>query len=397
MRLESMSIPPDQFAPLVEELCFRFHKWDAYVGGKLRVLPCALTLTQEEHEDAVACSVAVHGALERAAARALDSPGLLDWLRIPPAVQQIIRAEIRRPEGIVRYDLIPTASGWQMPEVNEDAPGGFNESIASHTLFSRYLNGAGLAGNFAERFQQSLPPGRRAGLVYATGYAEDLQHLLILADLLRERGVEPVLASPEHLTCRPLGKPRLCGQSVDWIFRFFPGEWYPYLDNLAVWRRTAARIPILNPLARLVRQSKALFALWREMPLLDAADTALLNRHTPHTEIFKRERSQVYEEERDRWVVKKIFGRMGDTVALGRLCKPDAWKKVLEEACKEPDAYIAQHAFTPLPVMNGAGSLFPALGVYLINGAFAGYYSRADEVGLTTHEAYYVVTAVETA
>ena len=220
--------------------------------------------------------------------------------------------------------------------------------------------------------------------------------MLILAELLRSRGVEPVLASPAHLTCRPWGRPRLLGEPVDWIFRFFPGEWYGYLDNLDAWRRAAARVPIVNPLSRLLRQTKGLYALWREMPLVNEADTALLNRYTPHTEFFSRDRAETYLANREDWVLKKLFGRMGDTVALGRLCTPENWEKAVAEAAKTPEAWIAQHAFTPLPVCDTTRRLFPALGVYLINGAFAGYYSRADELGLTTHEAHYVVTAVET-
>lgn len=397
MRLETFAATPEQFAPLIEELRFRYHKWDAYVGGVLRVLPEALVLSPTEHEQAVECCVKLHGAFERAGKRLSKDPASMDRLGIPKAVQRIIGAERPSPYGVVRYDLIPTDSGWMVPEVNEDAPGGFNESIAAGPLFGKLLKGAVISGDFAASFLDALPPGRRVGLVYATGYAEDLQHVLILAELLRSRGVEPVLASPEHLTCRPFGKPRLLGQSVDWIFRFFPGEWYGYLDNIGAWLRAAAKIPIINPLSRLLRQTKGLYALWRESALLDEVDTALLNRHTPHTEFFRRERMDQYLAEREGWVLKKQFGRMGDTVTLGRLCKPEIWEKAVAEAAKSPEAWLAQHAFVPMPVSNGVRRLFPALGVYLIHGAFAGYYSRADELGLTTHEAYYVVTAIETA
>lgn len=396
MRLEAFATP-EQFAPLIEELRFRYHKWDAYVGGVLRVLPEALVLSREEHEDAVDCCVRLHGAFERAGKQLSQDPASMDRLGIPKAVQRIIRAERPCPYGIVRYDLIPTDSGWMAPEVNEDAPGGFNESIASAPLFGDLLKGAVIPGDFADSFLDALPPGSCAGLVYATGYAEDLQHVLILAELLRSRGVEPVLASPEHLTCGPFGKPRLLGQPVDWIFRFFPGEWYGYLDNIGAWLRAAARVPIINPLSRLLRQTKGLYALWRETVLVDEADTALLNRHTPHTEFFRRERMDRYLADREGWVLKKQFGRMGDTVTLGRLCTPEIWEKAVAEAAKSPEAWLAQNAFVPIPVFNGVRRLFPALGVYLIHGVFAGYYSRADELGLTTHEAYYVVTAVETA
>lgn len=397
MRIESLSVEPGEFAALVDDLRFRYHKWDAYVSGTLRILPEALVITPEEHRDAVACCVRLHNALGKAAAHLSEEPRWVDRLSIPAAAKEIIRAEAPHPHSIVRYDLIPTASGWMVPEFNEDAPGGFNESIAAKALFAGLLSPASVPGDFARSFVDALPPGRRVGLVYATGYAEDLQHMLILAELLREQGVEPVLASPEHLACGPFGRPRLLGEPVDWILRFFPGEWYAYLDNIRDWRRAVSRIPIINPLSRLLRQSKGLYALWREAPLLDEADTALLNRYTPHTEFFRKDRMSVYLSERETWVLKKMFGRMGDAVIIGRTCPPPVWEKAVAEAAKTPDMYVAQHAFLPLPVPNGTRRLFPALGVYLIDGAFAGYYSRADDIGFTTNEAYYVVTAVEAA
>ena len=219
--------------------------------------------------------------------------------------------------------------------------------------------------------------------------------MLNMADLLRERGIEKVLAAPSHLTCGRFGRPRLLGEPVDWILRFFPGEWYGYLDNIRDWCRAVAKIPVLNPLSRLVRQSKALYALWRDEPLLDEADTALLNQYTPHTELFRTDRASIYLSNREQWVLKKIFGRMGDAVVIGRTCPPPLWEKTLAEAAKTPEAYVVQHAFVPLPIPDGTRGLFPALGVYLVDGAFAGYYSRADELGFTTNEACYVVTAVE--
>ncbi len=395
MRIEALAVEPRQFAALVDEIRFRYHKWDAYVSGMLRILPEALIITPQEHEEAVDCCVRIHDALGKAAARVLEEPRWLARLGIPPAALEIIRAEKPHSHGIVRYDLISTASGWMIPEFNEDAPGGFNESIAGKDLFADLVGGAFVAGNFARSFLNALPPGERAGLVYATGYAEDLQHMLIMADLLRERGIETVLAAPSHLTCGRFGRPRLLGEPVDWILRFFPGEWYGYLDNIRDWCRAVARIPVLNPLSRLVRQSKALYALWRDEPLLDEADTALLNQYTPHTEFFRTDRASIYLSNREQWVLKKIFGRMGDAVVIGRTCPPPLWEKALAEAAKTPEAYVAQHAFVPLPVPDGTRGLFPALGVYLVNGAFAGYYSRADELGFTTNEAYYVVTAVE--
>jgi hypothetical protein len=397
VRLVPLAADSDRFTAVIEDLRFKFHKWDAYLNGSLRVLPAALVLSPEEHADAVDCCLKINGALGRAEAIVRNDPRLMDRIAIPRALQSIIREEPASPRQIARYDLIPTVQGWMTPEFNEDAPGGFNEAVAAGTLFTGLLNRATIPGDFGASFIESLPAGNTVGIVYATGYAEDLQHMLILADLLRDRGIRVVLASPEHLTCGMFGKPRLMGTPVDWILRFFPGEWFDHIDDLKAWRRVVTRVPVINPLSRLIRQSKGLYALWRGENLLDAADTRLLNRHTPHTAFFNTADIPEYLARREDWVLKKHFGRMGDAVIIGRLCTPAVWENAVADAAGRSGDHIIQHAFSPLPAPDGDRVLYPALGVYLINGAFGGYYSRADASGFTTHEAYYAVTAVETA
>lgn len=396
MRFEPLALDEAGFRALVDQLRFRFHKWDAFLAGSLRVLGEALVLGRAEHADAVQTCERLGGALARVAAAARSEPDLGRILAIPPAVRALIEAEVEQPFQIARYDLVPTATGWMVPEFNEDAPGGFNESVAGNALFAAALARGSVPGDFAARFLDAMPPGGRCGLVYATGYAEDLQHMLLLADLLASRGVEPVLGSPDQLSCGAFGRPRLAGIRVDWLLRFFPGEWYAFLADLRPWRRALARIPVVNPLARLVRQSKGLYAWWRQAAGVAPADRELLGAHTPHTELLEPTRIGTLIEERERWVLKEKFGRMGDAVLLGHRTSPADWTRALELAAQEPERWIAQHAFAPLALPTSGGALrYPVLGVYLINGEFAGHYSRADEIGFTTHEAYYVVTAVE--
>lgn len=396
MRFEALALDAPSFDALVEDLRFRFHKWDAYLSGTLRVLPDALLLSRAEHDDAVACCLAVNRALERVVSRLRDDPAVLERLAIPRKVHDLIRGEVEHPYQIARYDLIPTESGWMIPEFNEDAPGGFNESVAGNALFPAALASGRVAGDFAQAFLDGMPKGRRCGLIYATGYAEDLQHMLVLADLLRSRGVEAILGSPDQLSCGPFGRPRLQGVGVDWILRFFPGEWYAHLADLRAWQRAVRRVPVVNPIGRLLRQSKGLYALWREDPRIDEADRAVLNRYTPHTAFFSHDAVPELMARREDWVLKQTFGRMGDAVVIGRRLSGEDWRKAIAEALKRPGDHIIQRAFTPLSYPSAiAGAQFPALGVYLINGAFAGYYSRSDETGFTTHEAHYVVTAVE--
>ena len=123
----------------------------------------------------------------------------------------------------------------------------------------------------------------------------------------------------------------------------------------------------------------------------------MIVRHLPHTEPFRRERLDVYLEERDRWVLKRAFGRMGDAVVLGSLVSAAEWERALAEAARDPHASCMQERFRVRPVQFGFGLLYPALGAYLVNGRFAGYYSRVASRPFITHEAPHVATLVRAA
>jgi hypothetical protein len=396
VRLDPLAVDAAGFHEIIEALRFDFHKWDAWLSGALRVLPEALLLTRTELDDAIATCEAVSAALGRVTRLIREDRAAQDRLAIPGPVQELIRAEVDWPFQIARYDLIPTDGGWMIPEFNEDAPGGFNEAIAANPLFGPVLAHGQVAGDFAEAVLNAVPAGGRCAMIYATGYAEDLQHMLVLADRLRARGVDCLLASPEQLRCGWFGRPRVQGTPVDWILRFFPGEWYPFIHNLRDWRRAVARVPVVNPLGRALRQTKALYALWREHPGVTGADRTLLNRYTPDTAWFDLAAIPALAAEREPWVLKKAFGRMGDSVLLGRRCSDADWQRGLDDAARRPGEYLLQRAFQPRSLASSSGpAQHPALGIYLVNGRFAGCYSRTDEIGFTTHEAHYVVTAVE--
>ena len=83
MRIETLAVEPRQFAALIDELRFRYHKWDAYVSGMLRILPEPSSSHLKNTEEAVACCVRIHAVLRKAAARVLEEPRWLARLGIP--------------------------------------------------------------------------------------------------------------------------------------------------------------------------------------------------------------------------------------------------------------------------------------------------------------------------
>jgi len=387
---------------LLHDLRFRWFKWDTYACGSLLILNESLVLERADHEEVVRITEGLHAALGRFEERVLAAPGALRALGIPEAMHPLVLDAPAAPLQCARYDLFETEDGrWMVSEFNEDVPGGFNEAAGIPELLGAPSAALAWEGDFRGLVVEALRPYETIALLYATSYAEDLQHMLVLEAWLRSAGHETVLASPEHLEVGRfgfggLGGPRFFGRRVDAAFRFFPGEWMAPLPNLAAWRRAAPSLPMMNPLRALVRQSKTLFALWQDADL-PPEDRALIARHLPHTEPFQTERITAYKEERERWVLKRAFGRMGDAVVLGSLVSAAEWARALEGAARDPHSYGIQERFLVRSVPFRSGPLYPALGAYLVNGRFAGYYSRVAPRPFITHEAPHVATLVRAA
>lgn len=397
MRVVPWGVSEGERAEVLRALRFRYHKWDTYAVGRCLVLPEALALTRVEHEEVVTVVEALHDALERLERRVRHDSDALEFLGIPAALHSLVQAEDETPLQLTRYDLFPTEDGRLLvSEFNEDVPGGFNEAVGLPELLAGSFSGLDFVGDLAGSFVDAFAGRERVALMYATAYSEDLQHMLALESWLLAAGHTTLLCSPEHLG-GSWGRPTLMRERVDAAFRFFPGEWMPRLPNFALWRRLGSRLPMMNPLYRLIRQSKKVFALWRRPGVVDEADRELFDRHAPLTEELDLDDLPRLEAERERWVIKQAFGRMGDSVVLGALETEESWRQTLLEARARPRDYAVQECFRVAPMAFQAGSLYPAIGAFLVNGRFAGYYSRAAARPFLNHEAYHVATLVEAA
>jgi glutathionylspermidine synthase len=384
-------------AQLLRSLRFRHFKWDAYTGGACRVLPEAMILSRETHREIVSIVEALNRGLGRFERRVRHDRSALRRLAIPEGLDPIIASEEEETLQLTRYDLFPCEDGrWMVSEFNEDVPGGFNEAAGLPELLGTPPDGLCWEGDLRDHFLRALAGYDSIALLYATAYAEDLQHVLILERWLSEAGHRTVLGSPAHLR-RRFRRPRILGEPIDAAFRFYPAEWMPRLPNFSTWVRSAARLPMMNPFHRLIRQSKTMFALWREEEFLAAEDRELLEHHCPWTEHFDPSKIPMLKDERERWVLKGAFGRMGDVVEIGALCTEKEWDEALAHAARTPGEFCIQHRFVVRPLTFAEGPLYPAIGAYLVNGRFAGYYSRAAARPLITHEAFHVATLVETA
>lgn len=393
MKLVAWNLDATEQAALFQTLRFNYFKWDVDACGKRLILPESIMLTRQEHAQAVAISNRFARVLNTLESALLVRPDLMDRLGIPPTVRPLVLREQSTELQLARYDLFLTPGGqWMVSEFNEDVPGGFNEAVGLPDLLGNDINGGTFAGDLRKAVVEALAPYDHVAFLYATGYSEDLQHMLIVQQWLEKNGQRTCLASPAHLRYGWRGA-RVLGQKMDAAFRFYPGEWFAWLDNRQDWERALPGFPMMNPLRRLLRQSKRLYTLWRDPALLPPEDIQFIESHTPCSLPYDPDLARA--QSKADWVLKHAFGRMGDAVIMGNLVTEQDWQRHLLAADREPHAWLLQRRFEVMPLRNQTSMLYPTIGTYMVNNRFAGYYSRVDHTPFINHEAYHVTTLVE--
>lgn len=396
MRFVPFALPPDAFERRLRDLRFRFRKWDVHVRGRGTVAPGALVLSRREHEEVVRIAEGLDAVAQETRVSLPEDEAAGERLGVPPALRRLV-GDRTCAGRVSRLDFFPTPQGWQVSEFNDDVPGGYNDALGLAALFADAVEkDLDVPGDLPDALVDALAAeGGPVGLVYATAYAEDLQIVLLLADLLQSAGVRVVLGSPSHFSFHE-GTARLAGEEVRAVYRFFPAEWFPLLDNLEAWEAAvAAGLRVVNPFRCAWTQSKAAFALLQERAA-QGPGRALVERHLPRTVLLSpRTRAEALETPA-RWVLKPAFGRMGEGVTLGALVPPDEWRKALDAAAHREGPTVLQERFhvTPVEVEPGV-SRTPCLGVYLVDGRFAGYYARLSSHPVVAYDAANVLTLVE--
>lgn len=395
MRFLPYALPPAAFEARRAQLTWRFRKWDTHVKGRETVARGAIVLTAREHRDLVIASEALFALTQDALAALPGDEQATREVGVDAALTPLALAAAPTRARVTRIDWFLTAGGWRASEWNDDAPGGYNDALGLVALFADCVEkGLDVPGELPEALLRVLAPPctERVGLVYATAYSEDLQVVRLLADLLEANGTPTVLGSPAHLE-HGQGRTTLAGERIDSVFRFFPAEWFPALASahLDAWREAiAAGLRVVNPLACAWTQSKASFALPRIARDPRAAGVL------PRTEVLNAANAPAALEERADRVLKPAFGRMGEGVVLGGEVPQDAWRKAIAGALRSAMPYVLQKRFYPLPLELAPGiTATPCIGAYVVEGRFAGYYSRIARGSVVRHDASNLLTLLE--
>ncbi len=234
------------------------------------------------------------------------------------------------------------------------------------------------------------------------GEPEDLAQMeytrRLLAPALAGSGWQTVLGDVTNLTLKRRTL-HLLGQPLAALYRYYPFEsmlgsrgFHDIFE--AVF---AGRLRLLNGLRGFLPQNKAVAAwLWshRDDPAITAEDRTLIERHLPET-YWIRDLPPDFDY-RD-WVLKQVFGREGAEVYFGDTLDPLDWLR-----CRNWGTFVVQRrirtqAVTAIGWDGFRAALmprYPTVGAYLVNGRFAGFYSRLGD-RITSNTALWYGTYVE--
>ncbi len=380
---------------MVDRMAVDYFMWHTYVEGGLCVAGEPVRLPRGELEELAALSERMSGLLQKTIDVVLEERALLDWYGFPAAVREMISAEISSsPLVLARHDAFRTTRGWMFAESNCDVPGGIHEASALNDLVlgdpSRFRVVPLLTEALcAERARLAV------AVCYASGYGEDLEQCQFLRGAWNRMGLSAVLCNPENLTYDGGGL-RAFGERIDAVYRFFPGEWMAEIDNIdqILAAARAGRLRMINGFSALIAQSKKTMALWHERPDLFAGeDRRFIEAHVPRTEAFRPSEIARYRRDRERLVVKRQFGRVGEEVLMGCFCSDEEWADWLDWPASEPHEWIVQERFENRPVEVGDRRLVGCFGPYVVSGRFAGYYTRLAGDGFITHDALVAAVA----
>ena len=146
---------------------------------------------------------------------------------------------------------------------------------------------------------------------------------------------------------------------------------------------------MLNDPRAIVPQAKSLFAyLWtllqRRPEYLSIEEKAAIRDTVPFTRMFSPSDLPQLIEERERWVVKAVYGRYSEQVYIGPMMDQEEWRETLEEVAQSGRAHVVQE-FVPIkrqvvPLFNGIEYediiAYGNFGVYFNKGQFAGLCAR---------------------
>lgn len=400
-RVEPLAVADPLGLPSLEhELQHGWLVWDAWVAGRRRVDLHPFVLSAEKHREAMDTAQRAWALVSAAAERAAADPAEAARYRLHPDVERLAAASRAAGDAgsVARVDLLLRDDGrFVACEVNADCPGGYNETLALPRLaraagLRRGVDPTHVAGRLADWLvDRSGGPGSPKGIIalaYATAYAEDLQVCALLERLVVERGGRAARIAPTML--RPSSRDagiEVRGERVAVLYRFYPLEWMAGQKNIDALARATASGALVSMSSFTCIHAQSKLAMARAF----AHDPDEAAAVFPETAAFSELRRERFDAEREAWVLKRDLSRVGDHVFVGALTPAEEFREIVAEIADAEaelaQVWIAQRFVPQAAIETPWGPRLVTLGVYLLDGVFAGYFARLSPTSHCSHDA----------
>lgn len=393
MSVELAPLPladPLSLPDLARSLQYEHLVWDAFVAGKRRVDLHPLVLSEAAHEEA-----------KRIAVRAVELVSRVPneqeraLYKLHPDIERLAAAARSAGDlgSLARVDLLMREDGrFVACEVNADCPGGHNETVALPRLartagMRRGFDPTDVAPRLADRLValsggKGSPRGAIA-LVYATAWAEDLQVVAFLEKLVRERGGRAIRTPVTALSGDPI---TVRGERIAVLYRFYPLEYLAEMPNVGDLVRATENGELSSMSSFVCIHAQSKLAMARAF----ANEPEAAREVFPETIAFADSDRGALARDRADWVLKRDLSRVGDHVMVGALATDEEMRagvSEIEELERDGDVWIAQRFVPQRPIETPWGPRLVTLGVYVLDGVFAGYFARITRTSHCSHDA----------
>lgn len=384
--MKLLSFPSEKYQDYRLKIIFEGYKWDPQFSDNNTIAPYYLVINQKEHELLVDLVEKLGKETEEAENYLYQNPALLKELKLPRkiknAVKKLNNYQALDHLRLMRFDFHPLIDGsWAISEVNSDVPGGFAESSYMPEIALSYLKQDYKCFNFIDQFilelSKKISHNSKIMLVHCTSYSDDRQVMQAVGDKLALKGYQVIYGAADHLSFKDNKVYSVLSNNetlIDAIIRFNPIEWVVSIKpkNWKGYFNTTT-LSCNHPIA-VITQSKSFPLIWDNLES-KGINLSTWRKLLPNTIRLNELKSQ------EGYIYKPIWGRVGEGISIKEAIKNDEYEKILKDVRKHPNKYIAQKKFNSLPLQDEFGKSYHlSLGIYYLEGKFAGYYGRISKL-----------------
>jgi len=366
MNIKLGSIPDSHYHDYRLSVMFDGYKWDLQAGDESTISDKVVLLEPSDAQFLAENAVRLYHETVKMEHALRTRPELVRELGISEEMTTALCNSNYDPTAHVRYmrfDFHPTRGGWMISEVNSDVPAGYPEASVLPRLAQGYFGGYSQHGCFgealAERIKTHVAPGATIAYLYDTHTVEDYQIVHYIGDLMEKSGYKSMYASPEHIIWQDN-----MAVNADAILRHYPAEWMECTPCVNWQEFVNSQTPSLNHPTALLTQSKRLPIVWDRL----GVDVLTWKRLLPETKCASALRND------HGWILKPAFGRVGEGINIPGTTSDEEEQAIRQAASDDPSQWVAQKMFESVPV----DGLHLSFGVFVIDGQFAGFFSRGN-------------------